>query len=154
MLLHQEPLQGMLPLTAAGIKGCAGASQTGCQTGGKGTIVPLASTGTLSVAPSSQIPLNVAFRRALLLPRVQGANFLAQSCREGQTCPGGACKASGTGLGQNPGKLGVCSTSPWPWERGWVAAQPLFLMVLDCIPGINGKYFIVPFVSIGNQAGE
>lgn len=38
-------------------------------------------------------------------------------------------------------------------EGGW-QQQPRFLMVLDCIPGINGKYFIVPFVSIRNQAGR
>lgn len=58
-------------------------------------------------------------RRALILPRVQGADFLAQSCREGQTWPGGACKADGI----------VAVPLVWDktWEIGGVQHLPLAL---------------------------
>lgn len=112
------------------------------------------------MAPSSQIPLNAIARRALIPPQGARSQFPGpEQHQEGQTCPGDACKAGGIVIvalvwDKTLGNWG-CPAPPLGTgnEGGW-QQQPRFLMVLDCIPGINGKYFIVPFVSIRNQAGR
>lgn len=119
----------MLPLAAAGIKDVLEHPKVE-QTQVKGPTAPLASTGTPSVAQGravAQIPLTEIARRALILPREQGADFLAQSstrkvrlAREMPARPVGLwlCHWFGT----KPWEIEAVQHLPLVWEPGWVAA--------------------------------
>lgn len=91
---------------------------------------PLASTAWPQLGAVTQIPLNVIARRALILPRVQGANSLPRAAPGGSDLPRDGCRV-GLWLchwfGTNPWELEV-STSPWPCDLG-------VPVVLDCTKG-------------------
>lgn len=77
-----------------------------------------------------------------------GSQSSPSKVRLAQEGPARAVVVAVPQFGAKPWEMQVSSTSPWCGVRVGRQQHPQLLVVLDCIPGINGKYLIVPFVSV------